>query len=309
METKKLEHRIQQVVFGTVRNIINGFILERQSRGLSKRTIAYYAEKLDYFSRYLDELGVVNIEEVTPELIRQYLLYLSNSHNPGGIHTIYRAIRALFNWWESENDGGFHNPMRKVKAPKLVIEPLPGISIQSIIKMVDSCKTDLFQRDIAVLLTLVDTGARASELLSLNLDDINFITGAIQIKHAKGNKSRTVFIGKQCRTALRRYNKSRSDLTSISPLWITKENERLTLSGLRQIIRRRAKDAGIKEPGLHDFRRCFAITMLRNGCDLISLSRLMGHSSLEMLKRYLAIATSDCEIAHKRASPVDNLKL
>ena len=86
METKWIDLRIQQVVFGTVRNIVNGFILERKSRGLSKRTVAYYVEKLDYFCRYLDEIGVINVEEITPEILRQYLLYLSNTHNPGGCH-------------------------------------------------------------------------------------------------------------------------------------------------------------------------------------------------------------------------------
>jgi len=74
VEKKNIAHRIQQVVFGTVRNIIAGFIFERQSRGLSKRAIAYYAEKLNYFCRYLDRMGVVNIDKITPELIRKYLL-------------------------------------------------------------------------------------------------------------------------------------------------------------------------------------------------------------------------------------------
>ena len=309
MDTKIYDPGIMQVVFGTPRNIVNGFILERRSRGLSKNTIHYYEEKLRFFCEYLDELGILKINEITPEIIRSYLLYLSENHNQGGVHSIFRAIRAMFHWWEIENDGDFKNPMLKVKAPKLVPETLPGIPIQDVLKMVDSCKTKEAQRDKAVLLFLVDTGARASEVISLDIDDVDFITGSIRIKHGKGNKSRTVFIGRRCRRELRRYINSRDKFNQNGPLWVTVENERLTFSGLRQIVRRRAHDANVKTPGLHDFRRCFAITMLRNGCDLMSLSRLMGHSSLEMLKRYLAIATSDCELAHKRASPVDNWEL
>lgn len=74
---------------------------------------------------------------------------------------------------------------------------------------------------------------------------------------------------------------------------------------MRQIIRRRAEDAKIDSPGIHDFRRCFAIEFLRNDGDIFTLQKILGHSSLEMVKRYLAIAQGDCESAHRKASPVD----
>ena len=78
---------------------------------------------------------------------------------------------------------------------------------------------------------------------------------------------------------------------------------------MREIIRRRARDLKIEESGIRDFRRCFAIEFLRNEGNIFTLQRLLGHSSLEMVKRYLAIAKSDCETAHRKASPVDNWKL
>ena len=307
MQTKISNQRIQQVIFGTVRNIVNGFVLERHSRGLSKNTIEFYIVKLGYFCNYLDGIGVEQIGEISPEVIRQYLVHLSHTHNPGGVHSIYRAIRALLNWWEFENDGDFRNPIKKVPAPKYHIEPLPGVSIQDVMKMVDSCKTKSAIRDMAILLTLTDTGLRASEFIALNIEDINPLTGQIQVKHGKGGKSRIVFAGRKCRQMIRRYLRSRDKISINSPLWVTKEGERISFNGLREIIRRRAKKSGIKTPGLHDFRRCYAVTMLRNGCDLITLSRLMGHSGLEVLKRYLAITQSDIENIYQTTSPIDHL--
>jgi site-specific recombinase XerD len=306
MQTQTVNPRIQQVIFGTTRNVINGFILERQSRGLSKRTVAYYIEKLGYFCKYLDDLHVVDIGEISPEIIRQYLIFLSNSHNAGGVHSIYRAIRALFNWWEFETGGDFKNPIKKVPAPRFNTDPLPGISIQDVMKMVDACSSDFAIRDKSIILTLADTGLRASEFISLDIQDIDLITGQISVKHGKGNKSRTVYAGRKCRQMIRKYLKTRNNLSLISPLWAISEGERISFSGLREIIRRRAKDAGLKEPGLHDFRRCFAITMLRNGCDLITLSRLMGHSNLEVLKRYLLISKSDLENTFRATSSIDH---
>ena len=81
------------------------------------------------------------------------------------------------------------------------------------------------------------------------------------------------------------------------------------MSGLREIIRRRALAAGIEEPGLHDFRRCFAVQILRNGFDLVTLSRLMGHFTLTVTQRYLYLVEDDLRAGHQIAGPVDNAGL
>jgi site-specific recombinase XerD len=74
------------------------------------------------------------------------------------------------------------------------------------------------------------------------------------------------------------------------------------------MIMRRAKDAGISPaPACHDFRRCYAVNMLRNGCDLARLAELMGHNSLEVLRRYLYLVPNDLAAAHAQAGPIDRL--
>ena len=83
--------------------------------------------------------------------------------------------------------------------------------------------------------------------------------------------------------------------------------ERLTCTGLRLLLRRRAVVAGLKEiPSPHDFRRAFALIMLRNGVDVFALQKLMGHSDLQVLRRYLAQTDQDIQTAHMRGSPVDS---
>jgi site-specific recombinase XerD len=88
-----------------------------------------------------------------------------------------------------------------------------------------------------------------------------------------------------------------------------KDGERLTYSGLHQIVRRRANLAGVKTPSLHSFRRAFAINMLHAGVDVFSLHKLMGHSDLQVLLRYFAQTTEDFSQAHRIGSPVDNNRL
>jgi integrase/recombinase XerD len=113
-----------------------------------------------------------------------------------------------------------------------------------------------------------------------------------------------VYFGRNTRKAVRRYLQHREDQNQA--LWITRTGERLSYTGLREIIQRRANDIGIKPPALHSFRRGFAILMLQSGTDIFTLARLMGHTTIDVLKHYLKLTDMDTAEAHRRASPVDN---
>jgi integrase/recombinase XerD len=80
----------------------------------------------------------------------------------------------------------------------------------------------------------------------------------------------------------------------------------LTYSGLTEVLSRRADKAHVEEPSPHDFRRAFALSMLRNGIDIFTLAKLMGHEGISVLQRYLKQTNLDTEEAHRRAGPVDN---
>jgi site-specific recombinase XerD len=156
------------------------------------------------------------------------------------------------------------------------------------------------------LLCLLDTGARAREFLALNLGDVDFVSGAVDIRKGKGNKSRTVFIGKKSRKALRAYIRIRTDADPA--LWVTKNGGgRLAIPSLRQVLTRHAELAGVPMASAHDFRRSFALALLRAHVDVFSIQKLMGHTTLDVLKRYLAQDTEDARIAHERGSPVDGM--
>jgi site-specific recombinase XerD len=162
-------------------------------------------------------------------------------------------------------------------------------------------------RDKAMLLCLLDTGARASEFLAMNLEDLNNARGTILIRQGKGSKPREVYLGKKSRAAIRKYLKGRKDKDRA--LWVTHPrygSGKLSYDGLREVLTRRAASAQVEEPTLHDFRRAFALAMLRNGTDIYTLAKLMGHEGITVLSRYLKQTYQDTEAAHRRAGPVDN---
>lgn len=150
------------------------------------------------------------------------------------------------------------------------------------------------------------------ETCGVILEDIILQKGSVLIRSGKGRKPRIVYLGKKSRRVLRAYLKSSSkqmEWNHNSALWVTNTHSRLTYWGINQIIRRRAEKANIEKPCLHDFRRAFALNFLRNGGDIYSLQNLMGHTDLQVLRRYLAQTTEDLQVAHQNFSPVDNAGL
>lgn len=290
---------------------MEAFLIDRKAAGVTDGTMHFYRTKLKLFSDYCEAQTVKRVSQITPTFLRQYFLYIEGTgHNPGGRHAAFRTIRTFFIWFEKEAEPeGWSNPIRKVKAPRVPIEPLEPVSIEVVAKMVKACERGTFtgDRDTAILLCLLDTGARASEFLDINIGDVNQVCGDILIRQGKGRKPRTVYIGKQSKRALRIYLKYRRD--NSPALWVTHPrfgSERIRYAGLRGIIHRRAADANVEQPSLHDFRRAFALSMLRNGTDVFTLAKLMGHEGIIILERYLKQTNQDTEEAHRRAGPVDN---
>jgi integrase/recombinase XerD len=293
---------------------MEAFLNSRKAQGVASGTLRFYTQKLKLFLDYCQAHAVERISQITATFIRQYLLYLEESgHNPGGRHAEFRSLRAFLNWYEVEAEPEeWSNAIHKVKAPKVPIEPLEPVSFETISQMIKVCPRNTFtgDRDAAILLCLLDTGARASEFLDIDLEDLNQASGKILIRRGKGSKPREVYLGRRSRHILRKYLKHRTD--DSPALWVTHPrfgSERLGYDGLRAIIHRRSVDAKVEEPSLHDFRRAFALAMLRNGTDVYTLAKLMGHEGITVLQRYLKQTYQDTEAAHRRAGPVDNSEL
>jgi integrase/recombinase XerD len=286
------------------------FLVDRRARMRSPATITYYELELGYFSDYLVTQGVTTLAQLETRHIREYMIALSQHRNQGGVHAAFRAIKAFLRWWEVESmDPTFVNPIDRVTPPTLSKEPIEGVPMENVRAMLSLCNSHSIMglRDHAILTALLDTGLRKAEFVALSYGEINFKTGAVQVRKGKGSKARTVYLGARARRDLLRYLRSREELLPGSPVWLTREGKRLTAAGLRQIIRRRAEQAHIPEPQLHDFRRTFALECLRSGMDIITLMHLMGHTTTDVLRRYLKLVERDLQAGHENASPADKL--
>ncbi len=155
------------------------------------------------------------------------------------------------------------------------------------------------------VLLLLDTGIRASEFCNLKYKDID-----LQNKHiivmGKGRKERQIPISSRTAQAVWTYFSSKPDMTINTPAFATANGTSILRDNLLKSIYRLGERAGVQDPTIHRFRHTFAINFLRNGGDIYTLQWILGHSTLDMVKRYLAIAQVDVQAAHRRASPVLN---
>jgi integrase/recombinase XerD len=275
----------------------------KTAEGLAKGSISWYAEDLKNFLGWCDGQGIQRVEDLTPDHLRSWLLHLKEEgRNPGGIHGHWRAARSYINWWGQECDpDNWKNPTKRVKPPKVPDVSMPVISLEEVEKLY---KAAITARDRAIVLLLCDSGVRAAELLALNIEDIDQYSGEIRVRQGKGGRGRSTFCGRRTRIALRAWVKQRDSLSEA--LFISSEGGgRLAYSGLRQLLHRLSVRAGIPYFAPHCYRRAFAISAIRNGADLLSVSRMLGHRGLSLLGRYAAQSSADLAIVHGACSPID----
>lgn len=301
--------------------MIEAFIDDCEIANLSPGTIRYYRDKLGKFHRWCAETGVpLDPSRHDPQVARQFLRYLQSDvrwdgkHSSsvrkmtaGGIDSYYRALRRFYNWC-MEQEFIAASPLEKVKGPKATDEqpdPFSEDELRRLFAAVEEQGGRFLLRNRAILAVLLDVGLRVSELCNLTVEDYNFQTGELLVRHGKGRKSRSVALGAQARRALRNYwLLQRKDIES-PWLFTARADRQLTRNGIKMLLNRLGERAGVSPVNPHRFRHTAAIFALRAGMDAFSLQAMLGHTSMEMTRRYVRIANTDMIRAAKHHSPLD----
>lgn len=295
-------------------SVLNGFILDRKSKSRSPKTIKFYLDNIELFVRWMKEqkIDFSNIENITTFHLRSYFIFLGQRRNQSGIHCSFRAIRALLFFYEEEFEPeNWKNPIKKIKLSTGQPDVLDGIPLEHVKILIDNCSGIFQLRNEAMFSCLLDTGCRIGEFLKLNLEDIDLVTGNIFIKkeNNKNKKSRFVFLGKDSRRKLRRYLRTRPDIKPNSHLWNNVNGNRLQYEGFRKIVIENCDASNLPHYTAHDFRRCCALTLYRNGVSIVDISNILGHRDIKVTQRYLKIDVMDLMKSHSLNNPIDTMRL
>ncbi len=294
-------------------------------RGYSENTCRAYGHDLEEFISYFSsnralaitydengerEVDATDLDRVSGLMIRGYLgLLHRNKIKKTPIARKLSSIRSFFRFLVKHGVVS-ENPADAVLTPKQE-KPIPRyLPVDDMFRLLDSIKTDSLagKRNRAILETLYSTGIRVSELVGLDLPDIDFSGRVIRVT-GKGNKQRIVPIGKKALAAISDYRKDLKDLPHSGiphegPVFLNRNKGRLTVRSVARILDRAAREAGLAIPvSPHDLRHSFATHMLDAGLDLRTVQELLGHRQLSTTQKYTHVSMDRLMAAYDQAHP------
>ena len=310
--------------------LITAYRLCASTEGKSPKTIQIVTSSLKYLEQFLNSQSLpTDVTLISHNELRFFINYLQHktrfsdhpfvSAQPGGLsaHSVNAYMRSLSAFWSWLISEGIisENPFRRVKIPRVphkVVQTFSSEQIKSLLSAVNTSSAAGF-RDYLIIIMLLDTGLRLSELTGLLAGDIRLEEGYLKVM-GKGGKERLIPIGREVQRVLWRYVSryrpepacQRNDF-----LLLSVRGTRLSKSRIETMMKRYAAKAGITgvRSSPHTLRHTAAVSFMRNGGDAFSLQRLLGHSTLTMTRHYCELADVDVKKAHMSASPVDNLGL
>jgi site-specific recombinase XerD len=290
-----------------------GFLLSLRASGKSPKTELKYRESVELLDRFVKEMGMPPIEKLTAEHLRHYFMACFDKGNKAStVDTRYRSLQAFYKWLIEEGERT-DNPLTRIKAPRVEQVIQPHYTPEDINRVLLACDTSVVGlRDKAIILTLFDTGLRASELCSLQVGDLNLKAMTLHVRKGKGKKERIVGIGYKPSQAIERYLRKRADYMYLeaSPwLFANWYGEELTENALTLMLGKRFRASGATFRGAHAFRRGFAIAYLDSGGSPEDLRVLAGWDSPQMLRRYTKATEGERALrGHRLHSPADALQ-
>ena len=287
----------------------------------SPRTIESVIYANTKFNNFLG--GVTDIKAVQAEDLRRYIRYLQQQPkwachptiNQGhgtlsdnAIASYVRSIRSLWSWLKRENFLA-NNPFEQVNPPattERIVDPLTPEDITKLLKVIPRHEYTGY-RDSCIIVVIYGTGMRITEVVNLFEDSVNFDSGQIKVD-GKGKKERFVFMSASVYKPNYKYTtQQRPDVPS-KYFFIHKDGRPLTRFYFEHQMHSYVEKSGItKVCTPHILRYSFAIQFLRNGGDIFTLQNILGHSTLEMTRRYVKVANSDVEAKMKAYSPAEQL--
>ena len=288
--------------------LIQQFRLTLKVAGRSPRTLEAYDLAIRALMAYFREVGLrIGPTDVSAEHIRMFLASIMESVAPATVNQRYRSLHRFFGWLVTEGERK-DNPVTRIPVPKIPTRNIRALTLDEVRRLLKACNARTFigSRDHAMVRCLVDTGLRASELLSMRVsEDSPEIFAVI----GKGNKERVVRLGEKAQLAVLRYQRIRRKLgigVEEMALWVNRYGRPLTRSGLLRALKTAGEAAGLDGIYTHLMRHTFATLALDAQAPAEAVRVLMGHTSDSMLRRYTS--TRDVEralIAHRRFSPGD----
>ncbi|MBL7837034.1 MAG: tyrosine-type recombinase/integrase [Bacteroidetes bacterium] len=262
-------------------------------KGYSKETVRRYRYAISCFSKFI---GITDIEQVNSSSVRDLFL-LGRTQRNWSVNTylVYYKSLLVFCRWCVKNGYMSTNPVEEIEVPKLEKKLPTKLNKQTAMKLLEIVYNYPYEykflryRNHAIFATFIFAGLRKQELINLKYADVDIDNLTIYVRQGKGNKDRMIPISFTLAQSLKKYLDERKRLKKTNPEFFSslRGNEGYTENGLKRLVRELCIASGIKF-SVHKLRHTFATLMLEGGCDIYSLSKMMGHSDIKTTTIYLS---------------------
>ena len=286
----------------------------RVERGLSTHSLAAYTRDLRCYGRYLDEVGIASSSEVTGPDLAAFVGWLreqrSERGEPYADATMARtlvAVRGLHRFLVREGLAGL-DPSQEVtgpRAPRGLPHALSRPQVQALLQATHDGQGPFGLRDRAMLELLYGSGLRISELVELDVDDVDLQERSVRA-FGKGSRERIVPLGRPAATAVATWVRDgRPQLRpSVAAVCVNARGGRLSRQGAWKVVKRLASRAGLGEAvSPHTLRHTFATHLLDGGADVRVVQELLGHASVATTQIYTHVSTARLRAVFEQAHP------
>lgn len=267
---------------------IDDYIEElRTVRQLSLHTLSNYRRDLEKFSEYSSNINITDAEQAHSAHVRQWVAMMFRNGASG--RTLQRALSALRSFYKYRNrKGSNHNPALGIQAPKSEKKLPKALDTDSVGQLLNIEADDFLSlRDKAILELFYSSGLRLSELVSLNISDIDFSDALLTVT-GKGNKTRSLPIGRFAIEALQNWLKERAHTTAKDDaVFVSNKGKRLGQRAIQLRLKKHSAEQGMgQNVHPHMLRHSFASHILESSGDLRAVQELLGHANISTTQVY-----------------------
>lgn len=269
------------------------FILNCRSRNLREGTIKHYLESYRQIVKYFDE--DILLSDIGKKVFEEFIIKVSknNDMNSQTLYTYSRDLKTIINFFINTE----YTPMFKIVLPRVDKHPIETYSdeeLEKLLKKPNLKKCEFTEyRNYVITSFFLSTGIRLTSLINIKIRDIKLNEECVEIMHTKNRKPLTIPLNDEIKKIMREYLPYRQYNNEDDYLFCNIYGKQLTKSAITQALISYNKGKGVEHTGIHRLRHTFAKKWVLAGNSVVSLRKILGHSSLEMTQNYINILVSD----------------
>ena len=289
------------------------FLAEKEACNLSQATIGNYIQSMNYFMIFHELAYETNSpKEINPSHFYKWANTMKlDGVEPASINHFLRDTRAFF-YWCMDSDRGYIEEPFKIKMIEKQEEQLKLFTDEEIEALLEKPKKyDGFTtwRTWAIVNWVLATGNRAATIVDVKISDIDIKTKEITLQHTKNKKAQIIPLSSSLETVLKEYLRMwRKGASKDSYLFCNIGEDKLTTNALRKSFRVYCLDRGVERTNIHGLRHNFAKGWVKNNGNMFALQKVLGHSSLDMTRRYVKLYGEDIKEDYDKYNPLDTIK-